>query len=231
MSVVGAAGKVEALIPASTVRIGRRGEHWIGASSATTCTTRHRPRGPAPRVELPRARPLPGGRPPRRPARGDAGGRAVVRRDGRRRPPQHRARPPRRAQGGTGDEHDQSTRHRRQPERPASALTWPTGTPSSSWRGSPPSATTTTSSWGCPTRCCQLVRALPQHRADRRPLRLRQRAAAVGLRPRHRQHGVRRGDGADDDRCGCCSPCAAASSSCRSSPASWRPSTRCSAAA
>jgi myo-inositol 2-dehydrogenase / D-chiro-inositol 1-dehydrogenase len=30
LSVVGTAGKVEALIPQSTVRIGRRGEHWIG---------------------------------------------------------------------------------------------------------------------------------------------------------------------------------------------------------
>jgi len=28
--VVGAAGKVEALLPESTVRIGRRGQHWIG---------------------------------------------------------------------------------------------------------------------------------------------------------------------------------------------------------
>jgi len=30
LSVVGAAGKVEALLPESTVRIGRRGQHWIG---------------------------------------------------------------------------------------------------------------------------------------------------------------------------------------------------------
>jgi myo-inositol 2-dehydrogenase / D-chiro-inositol 1-dehydrogenase len=30
LSVVGTAGKVEALIPQSTVRFGRRGEHWIG---------------------------------------------------------------------------------------------------------------------------------------------------------------------------------------------------------
>jgi myo-inositol 2-dehydrogenase / D-chiro-inositol 1-dehydrogenase len=30
LSVVGSAGKVEALIPQNTVRIGRRGEHWIG---------------------------------------------------------------------------------------------------------------------------------------------------------------------------------------------------------
>jgi predicted dehydrogenase len=30
MSVVGPLGKVEALIPASTIRVGRRGEHWIG---------------------------------------------------------------------------------------------------------------------------------------------------------------------------------------------------------
>lgn len=30
MSVVGALGKVEALIPDSTIRVGRRGEHWIG---------------------------------------------------------------------------------------------------------------------------------------------------------------------------------------------------------
>ncbi len=30
LSVVGAAGKVEALIPPGTVRVGRRGEHWIG---------------------------------------------------------------------------------------------------------------------------------------------------------------------------------------------------------
>ena len=55
-----------------------------------------RPRGPAPRLELPRARPLPRRRPHRHARRGDAGGRPVVRRHGRRRPPQHRARPPRR---------------------------------------------------------------------------------------------------------------------------------------
>jgi predicted dehydrogenase len=30
MSVVGALGKVEALIPDNTIRVGRRGEHWIG---------------------------------------------------------------------------------------------------------------------------------------------------------------------------------------------------------
>jgi predicted dehydrogenase len=30
ISVVGTAGKVEALIPESTIRVGRRGEHWIG---------------------------------------------------------------------------------------------------------------------------------------------------------------------------------------------------------
>ena len=30
LSVVGAAGKVEALLPESTVRVGRRGQHWIG---------------------------------------------------------------------------------------------------------------------------------------------------------------------------------------------------------
>jgi predicted dehydrogenase len=30
MSVVGPLGKVEALIPQNTIRVGRRGEHWIG---------------------------------------------------------------------------------------------------------------------------------------------------------------------------------------------------------
>ena len=36
ISVVGAAGKVEALIPENTIRVGRRGEHWIGAVDSYT---------------------------------------------------------------------------------------------------------------------------------------------------------------------------------------------------
>ena len=151
-----------------------------------------RPRGPAPRVELPRARPLPRRRPPRQARRGDAGRRPVVGRHGRRRPPQHRARPPR--------------RHVRVAARPRPV------TPFHAWRPSHDHPTATARpvemSWfsalcdddyeflgAARSAARQLVRALPQHRADRRPLRLRQRAAAVRLRPRHRQHRVRRGDG------------------------------------
>ena len=60
LSVVGAAGKVEALIPPGTVRVGRRGEHWIGhVESLRRARQLRRPRGAAPRVQLPRARPLP----------------------------------------------------------------------------------------------------------------------------------------------------------------------------
>ncbi len=41
LSVVGEKGKVEALIPANTVRVGRRGEHWIGGVDEYTA---HDPR-------------------------------------------------------------------------------------------------------------------------------------------------------------------------------------------
>lgn len=36
ISVVGTTGKVEALIPENTIRVGRRGEHWIGAVDSYT---------------------------------------------------------------------------------------------------------------------------------------------------------------------------------------------------
>ena len=45
----------------------------------------------------------------------------------------------------------------------------------------------------------QHVRALPQHRAHRGSLRVRQRAAAVRVPARDRQHCVLRGDGTDDE--------------------------------
>ena len=70
--------------------------------------------------------------------------------------------------------------------------------------------------------------ALPRHRQDRRPARVRQRAAPVGIRAGHRLDGVRRGHRhAHRAASTCCSPCAWARCGCPSSPASWRRSTRC----
>ena len=122
MSVVGAAGKVEALIPDNTIRVGRRGEHWIGGVES------YRVEDPAIAHEglhhgssyLEHLHFLDAIR-TGRPARGHARGRAVVRRHGRRRPPQHRARPPGRAVRAAA---------RPRPTRPAAASTDPTTTTS-----------------------------------------------------------------------------------------------------
>ena len=95
LSVVGERGKVEALIPSNIVRVGRRGEHWIGgveeyvaprsARAATrACTTA---RATSNTSCSPRRSGRAAGR--RHPRRRVLGGR-----DGRGRPPQHRARPP-----------------------------------------------------------------------------------------------------------------------------------------
>ena len=183
-------GKVEALIPENTVRVGRRGEHWIGGvdsyrvdDPAIAHEGLHHGSSYLEHVQFLDAIRT-GGH-----ARGHPRRRALVRRHGRRRPPQHRARSPGRA--GRGRSAGRPARHRDDRPRQSAAarrdglVQRPLRRRLRVPRRARPAAG-------------QLVRALPQHRAHRRPLRVRQRAAAVRLRARDRQHGVRRGDGADD---------------------------------
>ena len=99
LSVVGDVGKVEALIPSNVVRVGRRGEHWIGGVEEYVASDRARsPRGVAPRLELHRTPPVRRSDPDRRPAARYARGRVLGRGDGGGGPAKYRDR----ATGRTG---------------------------------------------------------------------------------------------------------------------------------
>ena len=195
MSVVGPLGKVEALIPESTIRVGRRGEHWIGGveeyrvdDPAIAHEGLHHGSSYLEHVHFLDA--VRHGRPAEvtledglwSVAMGVAAHRSIE----LGRPVAMTELLPEPSCPATRPDRTRRPTHEHRPADRPVEMSWFSALCDDDYEflGQPDPAAR------------QLVRALPQHRADRRPLRLRQRAAAVRLRPRHRQRGVRRGDGA-----------------------------------
>ncbi len=206
LSVVGAAGKVEALIPESTVRIGRRGEHWIGGVESYRVDDAgiaheglHHGSSYLEHVhflDAVRARHAP----PRSPlddglwsvAMGVAAHRSI-----------ELGRPVELAEvlrpASRGHDAPATTPHRSHRTENSHDHRPPPPAPSR-WRGSAPSATTTTSSSGVPDpllassfeHCRNIVLTADRYGFDNVLL-------PSGYAARHRQHRVRRGDGAADD--------------------------------